>query len=66
MQFDLNCITNTNMFVSFTVTNNTSIIAIIITLTFMVNIIDYENLTAIHFIGNSSNLETFAHNFWRN
>jgi hypothetical protein len=44
MQFDLNCVINqqfTNMFVLFTGTTNTAIIVIIITLTFIVNVIDH-------------------------
>jgi hypothetical protein len=48
MQFDLNSVINqqfTNMFVSFTVTTDTAMITIIITLTFTVNVIDHEILT---------------------
>jgi hypothetical protein len=39
------------MFVSFTATTDTAIIAIIITQTFIVNVIDHEILTPINFIG---------------
>jgi hypothetical protein len=66
MQFDLNYIINqqlTNMFASVTVITDTPIIAIIITLTFIVSVSDHEILTAVHFIRNSINFKTLLHNF---
>jgi hypothetical protein len=48
------------MFVLFTVTNSIAIIAVIITLTFIVSVIDHETLTALHFIGNCSNYKVTA------
>jgi hypothetical protein len=63
MQFDLNCVIIqqfTNIFVSFSVTTDTAIIAIVITLIFIVIVTDHEILTPVHFIGNSRNFETFS------